>query len=91
MAELVRATDDPEEADPQPPVWRSAGRLAASRGGRVLGSAMLGLAEAVYGRRGEEVVVEREGPGDPPGGDDVEVHLDPEHPERSTAIVRRLP
>ena len=87
----LRATDDPADADPPPPVWRSAQRLAASRGGQVLGSAMLGLAQALYGRRRAEVVVEREAPSDPPGDDDLEVHLDPEHPERSTAIVRRRP
>jgi hypothetical protein len=54
----------------------------------MLGSAMKGLHEALYGRRDEVVIVADAG-GDPPGEGGPEVHLDPEHPERSEVIVRR--
>ena len=84
----LRATDDPADEDLQP-AGPQPGRLATSSGGRVLGTAMLGLAQAMYGPRRDEIVIEQERPTDPPGDDEVEVHLDTKHPERSTAIVRR--
>jgi hypothetical protein len=55
----------------------------------VLGAAMLGLRDAIYGRPNEEVIVVRDASGDPPDGDEPVVHLDPEYPERSEVVVRR--
>jgi hypothetical protein len=55
----------------------------------MLGAAMLGLHEAIYGPRGNEIAIVVDAGGDPPGDDLPEVHLDPEHPERSEVIVRR--
>jgi len=57
----------------------------------LLGAAMLGLHEAIYGRHDDEIVIVADAGGDPPGDDFPEVHLDPEHPERSEVIVRRHP
>lgn len=54
----------------------------------VLGAAMLGLRDAIYGRPDEEVVIVQDAPGDPPDDDTPVVHLDPEHPERSEVVVR---
>ena len=48
---------------------------------------MLGMYEVIYGHKDEIVIVADAG-GDPPGDDQPEVYLDPEHPERSEVIVR---
>jgi hypothetical protein len=83
----LRATDDP--ADHEPPTKPSPiRRLQSSAGGRIIGSAMLGLAAAL-GKEEEPTFVERKAAGDPSEDDDLQVHLDPDHPERSTAILRR--
>ena len=50
---------------------------------------MIGLHEVIYGRHDDEIVIVADAGGDPPGDDLPEVHLDPEHPERSEVIVRR--
>ena len=55
----------------------------------VLGAAMLGLRNAIYGPPDDEVVVVGEASGDPPGDDEPVVHLDLDNPERSEVIVRR--
>ncbi|MHB1786330.1 MAG: hypothetical protein ACYCS7_09285 [Acidimicrobiales bacterium] len=56
---------------------------------RMLGAAMTAMHDAIYGPvRRDEVVMEA--PSGPPGGpEDVEVHLDAEHPEQSRAVVHR--
>jgi hypothetical protein len=79
----LEATDDPAAAagtgGPRP--WRQ--RRPAS----MLGAAMLGMHELIYGRRDQAAIVIEAG-GDPPGDDlQPEVHLDPDHPERSEVIV----
>ena len=53
----------------------------------MLGAAMLGLHEVIYGPHGNEIVIVVDAGGDPPGDDLPEVHLDPDHPERSEVIV----
>jgi hypothetical protein len=50
---------------------------------------MLGLHEVIYGPHGNEIAIVVDAGGEPPGDDLPEVHLDPEHPERSEVIVRR--
>jgi hypothetical protein len=81
------ATDDPDapgdSGGGHRPHW-SRGRSAS-----MLGAAMLGLHEVIYGPRGNEIAIVVDAGGDPPGDDLPEVHLDPEHPERSEVIVRR--
>lgn len=82
----LKATD-PEGASDSGgrPAWRQ--RPAGS----MLGAAMLGLRDAIYGRPDEEVAIVAEVPGGPPDADLHELHLDPEHPERSEVVVRRSP
>ncbi len=83
----LEATDDPDghgAAGPVTPPHRSRRRPAS-----MLGAAMLGLHEVIYGRHDDEIVIVVDAGGDPPGDDQPEVHLDPEHPERSEVIVRR--
>ncbi len=81
------ATDDPEGPDgdgpSRPRPWRQ--RRPAS----MLGAAMLGLHEVIYGPNREEIVIEVDADGEPPRDDLPEVHLDPDHPERSEVIVKR--
>ncbi len=80
------ATDDPDATDPDavtPKHW-SRGRSAS-----MLGAAMLGLHEVIYGPHGNEIAIVVDAGGDPPGDDLPEVRLDPDHPERSEVIVRR--
>jgi hypothetical protein len=90
----LRATDALEDddvlghAESERPRWNSARRVLGSAGGQVIGSAMLGLANAIYGRRDEQVVIVQETSGDPPH-DDLEVRLDPDAPERSEVIIRK--
>jgi hypothetical protein len=74
-----------EAAGPEPPSlpsWRK-GTVA----GQFLAASMIGLAEAIYGHREEPAIV-REAQGEPPDDDPLEVHLDPEHPEESVALIR---
>jgi len=54
----------------------------------MLGAAMLGAHQAIYGHQDDEPVIVAEAPGGPPDDDLPEVVLDPEHPERSRAIFR---
>ena len=83
----LEATDaadaDPDLRPPRLARWRD--RPGAS----VLGAAMLGLRDAIYGHPDDQVVEVRDASGDPPEDDLPVVHLDPDHPERSEVVVRR--
>jgi hypothetical protein len=84
----LEASDDPEEHDTASPATHAAWtrRPPAS----MLGAAMVGLHELIYGRAEEAAIVVDAG-GDPPHDDRPEVHLDRDHPERSEVVVRRRP
>ena len=73
-----------EDDELSPPVT---GHLQRSSGGQVLGNAMLGLAQAMYGTVRPQVVVEAPAPGEP-HDEDLDVRLDPDHPERSVVVHR---
>jgi hypothetical protein len=83
LAWLV-ATDDEPPAPPASPL----NRVTRSSGGFVLGQAMLGMAQAIYGRKDDHVVIVAEGKGEPDDEEDFTVHLDPDHPERSYVQFR---
>ena len=79
--------------DTDPGEAATGSRLAAWRShpvGSVLGAAMLGLRDAIYGKPDEAAVV-ADVPGEPPGDGDFDLHLDHDHPERSEVVVRRSP
>jgi hypothetical protein len=57
----------------------------------VLGQAMLGMAYAIYGRRDDEVVIVAEGDSEPDEDEPFTVHLDPDHPERSSVVFHQAP
>ncbi len=73
------------EVAPSTPI----GRVARSSGGQVVGQAMLGMAQAIYGRQDDEVAIVTEGPRDPADDEPYAVHLDPDHPERSSVTLRK--
>jgi len=82
--EWLGRTDPEGNAEQRRVVARWKERPSAS----LLGAAMLGLRDAIYGRPDDEVVIVADAPGDPPDDDVPVVHLDPEHPERSEVVVR---
>jgi hypothetical protein len=67
------------------------GRITHSSGGQVLGAAMFGMANAIYGRHDDEVVIVAEGDSAPDGDEPFTVHLDLDHPERSSVVFRAVP
>jgi len=85
----LRATDADEAggASESPPTTRGA-RIVESPSGHLLGEAMLGLAHAIYGRQVDEVVIVAAGDSEPGDDEPFIVHLDPDHPERSTVVFR---
>jgi hypothetical protein len=80
-----------EATDPVHDVADAGPRLAAWRShpvGSMLGAAMLGLRDALYGPRDDEVAIVQQAGGDPPNDDLHDLRLDPDHPERSEVVVR---
>ena len=57
-------------------------------GVRMTGAAMRGLHRAIYGAQDEDIVVVADASGNPPRPDGLDLHLDPDHPEASTVVVR---
>jgi len=87
----LKATDEqPGAGEASAPVTTGA-RLTRSAGGAVLAQAMLGMAHALYGRRDDEVVIVVEGGSEPSDDQPFEVHLDADHPERSSVVFRSRP
>jgi hypothetical protein len=85
----LESTDDPDSPDDA--TRRGPRHWSRGRSASMLGAAMLGLHEVIYGPHDNEIVIVVDSGGDPPGDDVPEVHLDPDHPERSEVIVRRHP
>ena len=81
--EWLRATDEDAVAVEDGPATLSE-RAANSAFGVVLGQAMLGMARAIYGRSDEDLVIVADGEGPSHGDEPFTVHLDFEHPERSS-------
>jgi hypothetical protein len=63
-------------------------RIVTSSAGQVLGQAMMGLSQAIYGRKDEELVIVVEGDGEPADDEAFTIQLDFEHPERSSVTFR---
>jgi hypothetical protein len=74
-----------EDAPPERPPRRIP---TESFGAQIIGGAMKGLAEALYGPQKKDVEIVSEAPGDPLDEDPLELHLDQDHPEDSRAIIR---
>jgi hypothetical protein len=85
----LKATDqsaDPDDASDQAPVGS---RVARSSAGQALGQAMLGLAQAIYGQKDEDLVIVVEGNSDDTDDEPFRVQLDFENPEQSTVVFRQ--
>jgi hypothetical protein len=80
----LKATDDVVEHGDVPATV--AFRITHSAGGQALGDAMRGLANAMYGPKDEDIVIVSEAGGQPEDDEPFVVHLDRDHPERSTAV-----
>ena len=66
---------------------RPSDRFRRSAAGSVIAAGLLGLRDALEGRpESEEAMLEAEAPGAPPP-DGIELFLDPDHPERSIAVI----
>ena len=79
-------TEDP--GDPEDAISKVMKRVVESTPGVVLGQAMLGLSQAMYGRHDDDVVIVVEGSGEPGDDEPFAVRLDPEHPERSAVVFK---
>jgi hypothetical protein len=80
---LKATDDDPEVGGAATPV---SFRVTHSAGGQALGDAMRGLANAMYGPKDQDLIIVSEAGGQPEDDEPFVVHLDRDHPERSTAV-----
>lgn len=85
--EWLKMTDADGDEDAARPVTTFS-RMTHSAGGSALGQAMLGMANAMYGRKFNEIVFVAEGSSQPDEDEPFSVHLDPEHPEQSVVVFR---
>ncbi len=64
-----------------------ADRVRSSPAARGMGGAMVALHEIFYKPKDDEVVIVAQAGGEPPDPDALELDLDPDHPEASTATI----
>ena len=78
-----------EDAERSDPDWeRPIDRFRRTATGTVVAAGLLGLRDVMEGRpEKEEVTIVSEAPAQPVR--DLDIVIDPEHPERTIAIVRR--
>lgn len=88
--EWLEATDTDADAPAGEDPATVLGRAVRSTGGHLLGQAMAGLSNAIYGEKDDEVVIVAEGTSEPGKDEPFVVHLDPDHPERSSVVFRDL-
>jgi hypothetical protein len=83
--------DTPDETPDDAPYERPIDRFRKSATGSVVAAGLLGLRDVIEGRpEREEAAIVSEAPSQPVR-DDLDVVLDPEHPERSVVYLRRPP
>jgi len=88
--EWLKATDDAPFDDSEESISEVVMRIVRSTPGLVIGQAMLGMAQAIYGRQNDEVVVVVEDNGETTDDKPFAVRLDFDHPERSLVSSSRL-
>jgi hypothetical protein len=86
--EWLKATDDVSSVQPDESISKVVRRIVQSTPGQALGQAMLGMAQAIYGRQDEDVVMVVEGNGQTKDDEPFAVRLDPDHPERSSVVFK---
>jgi hypothetical protein len=87
--EWLKATDGIPFDEPEESVSEVVIRIVQSTPGQVIGQAMLGMAQAIYGRQDDEIIIMVEGNGERTGDEPFAVRLDFEHPELSLVEFKR--
>jgi hypothetical protein len=86
--EWLKATDANASARDEDTSAPLSSRVVHSLGGQMLGQAMLGLAQVIYGQKQEEVVIVAEGNSEPVEDEPFAVSLNLEHPEQSVVVFK---
>jgi hypothetical protein len=86
--EWLKATDEVPSDEPEDSISKVVKRIVQSTPGQAIGQAMLGMAQAIYGRQDEDVVIVVEGNGETTDDEPFAVRLDPDHPERSSVVFK---
>lgn len=89
--EWLKATDADSAAEQGRPPTTTAGRIVHSAGGQMVGQSMIGLAQAIYGRRDDKPVIVAEANSEPEKDRPFALHLDPDHPEQSFLVLKPDP
>ena len=88
--EWLKATDERDDDVAGRPTT-AARRISQSTPGQMIGQAMMGMAQAIYGKQNDDIVIVVDSAGQPGDDEPFSVHLDPEHPERSSIDFRPDP
>ncbi|MHB1250563.1 MAG: hypothetical protein ACYC0I_00335 [Acidimicrobiales bacterium] len=86
--EWLKATDDVLAEEPEQAISDLVSKIARSAPGQALGQAMLGMAQAMYGRQDDDVVIVVEGNSETEDDEPFAVQLDLKHPERSSVTFK---
>jgi hypothetical protein len=81
--EWLKATDGVFLDEPEESISEVVQRIVQSTPGQVIGQAMLGMAQAMYGQRDNEVVIVIEANGEKVDEEPFAIRLDFDNPERS--------
>src|ERR1700733_13544261 len=81
--EWLKATDTDFFDEPEESISEVVKRIVQSAPGQIVGQAMLGMAQAIYGQRDDEVVMVIEVNGETADEEPFAVRLDVDNPERS--------
>jgi len=87
--EWLKATDVLPLEEPEESISEVVKRIVQSTPGQVIGQAMLGMAQALYGRQQDEIVIVVESDGECADDEPFAVRLDFEHLERSMVEFKR--
>jgi len=80
----LMATDNVPLAETEEAVPFVVKRIVQSTPGQVIGQAMLGMAQAIYGRQDDEIIIVVGANGDGAEDEPFTVRIDFNHPERSS-------
>jgi hypothetical protein len=81
--EWLMTTDDAPLAETEESIPLVVQRIVQSTPGQVIGQAMLGMAQAIYGRQDDEIIIVVGANGETADEEPFAVRLDFDHPERS--------
>lgn len=87
--EWLKATDEIPFDEFEESISEVVKRIVQSSPGQVIGLAMLGMAQAIYGRQQDEIVIVVEGNGECADDEPFAVRLDFDHPERSSVTFKQ--